>query len=87
MTPAEKQKLWKLKNPSKTPRTGLTRLDHDQNAFVASTSTSSSGSGKCQVEEPVVKDDQPSDDVDWGRGRNTNHPAFGYQVLPRSNDN
>jgi hypothetical protein len=57
MSPAKKQKLWQLKNPGKTPRTGPTRLDRDRNASVASTVTSSSGSRKRQVEEPVFKDD------------------------------
>jgi hypothetical protein len=31
LTPAEKQKLWQLKNPGKTPGTGPTRRDRDRN--------------------------------------------------------
>jgi hypothetical protein len=28
LTPAEKQKIWQLRNPGKTPGTGPTRRDH-----------------------------------------------------------
>jgi hypothetical protein len=35
LTPAEKQKLWQLRNAGKTPRTGPTRHDHDRNISVA----------------------------------------------------
>ncbi len=80
-TPAEKQKLWQLKNASKTPGTGPTIRNH--NAFVALTLTISSGSG---VEDLIIKDDQPSNDVEWGRRRNSDHPALGRQVHPRSDD-
>jgi hypothetical protein len=85
-TPAEKQKLWQLKNPGKTPTTGPTRCDCDRSASVALTLTCSSGSGKRQVEEPVIKDDQPSNDLEWGRRRNNDHPALGRQVWSRTNE-
>jgi hypothetical protein len=81
------QKLWQLKNPGKTPGTRPTQCDHEHNATDALTSTGSPGSAKRQVEEPVVKDDQPSNDLEWGRYRNGDHPALGRQVCPPSNDN
>ncbi len=43
LTPAEKQKLWQLRNAGKTPGTGPTRLDRRR--AVASTSTLSTSSG------------------------------------------
>ncbi len=86
LTPAEKQKLWQLRNVSKTPRTGPTR--HDCRRAVALTltlSTSSGSLGKCQVEDPAVKSDQPAEDQGWGRNRNNS--CLGCQVCPRGNDN
>jgi hypothetical protein len=55
-TPAEKQRLWQLRNAGKTPGTGLTRCDPRR--AVASTSTSSASSGsssKCQMEDSAIK--------------------------------
>ncbi len=43
LTPAEKQKIWQLRNPGKTPGTGPTR--RDRRRAVASTSTLSTSSG------------------------------------------
>jgi hypothetical protein len=86
LTPAEKQKLWQLRNVGKTPGTGLTR--HDRRRAVASTLTSSTffgSSGKRQVEDPTVKSNQPAEDLGWGRNRN--NPCLGHQVRPRGNDN
>ncbi len=86
LTPAEKQKLWQLRNVGKTPGTRPTR--HDHRRAVASTltsSTSSGSSGKRQMEDPPVKSNQPKDDQKWGR--NQNNPALGRQVCPRGNDN
>ncbi len=86
LTPAEKQKLWQLRNVGKTPGTGLTRRDCRR--AVASTLTSSISSGrvgKHQVEDPSVKSDQPAEDQGWGRNRE--NPALGRQVRPRGNDN
>jgi len=63
LTPAEKQKLWQLRNAGKTSGTGPTR--RDRRRAVASTltsSTSSGSSGKRQMEDPTVKSDQPADD-------------------------
>jgi hypothetical protein len=86
LTPAEKQKLWQLRNVGKTPGTGQTR--RDRRRAVASTSTSStfSGSlGKRQVEDPSVKSNQPAEDQGWGR--NWDNPALGRHVPPRGDDN
>jgi hypothetical protein len=56
-TPAEKQKIWQLGNPGKTPGTGPTR--HDRRRAVASTSTtgasSSGGSSKRQWRTPLLR--------------------------------
>jgi hypothetical protein len=46
LTPAEKQKLWQLRNAGKTPRTGPTRRDRRRAVFLTSTSSTSSGSSK-----------------------------------------
>jgi hypothetical protein len=86
LTPAEKQKLWQLRNVGKTPGTGLTR--HDHRRAVASTLTLSKSScslGKRQLEDPTVKSDQPAEDQGWGRNRNK--PCLGRQVRPRGDDN
>jgi hypothetical protein len=86
LTPAEKQKLWQLRNAGKTPGTGPTR--HDRRRAVASTltsSTSSGSSGKRQVEDLAVKSNQPKDDQKWGRNRD--NPALGRQVCPCGDDN
>ncbi len=62
-TPAEKQKLWQLRNADKTPGTGLTRRDRRRAVASTSTSSISSGSsGKRQMEDPATKSNQPADD-------------------------
>ncbi len=84
LIPAEKQKLWQLRNVGKKPGTGPTR--HDRRRVVALTSTlsTSSGSlGKRQVEDPAVKSDQPAEDQGWGRNRN--NPCLGHR--PHDDDN
>jgi hypothetical protein len=86
LTPAEKQKIWQLRNLGKTPGTGPTR--HDRRRAVESTSTSSSSPGssvKCQMEDPAVKSNQPAADQEWGRNRD--NPCLGHQVRPRGDDN
>ncbi len=86
LTPAEKQKIWQLRNAGKTQGTGPTR--RDLRRAVASTltsSTSSGGSSKCQMEDPAAKSNQPADDQGWGRNRD--NPCLGRQVHPRGNDN
>ncbi len=86
LTPAEKQKIWQLRNPGKTPGTGPTRRDHRR--AVASTSTSSAtpgGPSKRPMEDPAVKSDQPADDQSWGRNRE--NPFLSCQVRPHGNDN
>ncbi len=86
LTPAEKQKLWQLRNVHRTPGTGPTRRDCRR--AVASTSTSSTSSGSSderQVEDPAFKSNQPAEDQGWGRNRN--NPCLGHQVCPRGNDN
>jgi hypothetical protein len=86
LTPAEKQKIWQLKNAGKTPGTGPTR--RDRRRAVESTLTSSSfpgSSGKRQMEDPAVKSNQPAADQGWGRNRD--NPCLGRQVCPRGNDN
>jgi hypothetical protein len=74
LTPAKGQKLWQLRNPGKTPGTGLIR--GDRNVSVALTSTNTYELGKCQVEDSAAKDDKPADDPAWGR--NPNIPAVGH---------
>jgi hypothetical protein len=86
LTPAEMQKLWQLRNAGKTPGTGPTR--HGRRRAVALTSTSSTSSGgssKHQMEDPAVKGNQPADDQGWGRNRD--NPCLACQVRPRGNDN
>jgi hypothetical protein len=88
LTPAEKQKLWQLRNAGKTPGTGPIRCDCRR--AVASTlalSTSSGSSGKRQMEDPAAKSNQPADDQGWGRPRNRGNPCLGRQVSPHGNDN
>jgi hypothetical protein len=86
LTPAEKQKLWQLRNVGKTPGTGPTRHDHRRAVALTSTLSTSSGSlGKHQVEDPAVKSDQPDNDQKWGRDQD--EPALGRQVCPRGDDN
>jgi hypothetical protein len=83
LTPAEKQKLWQLRNVGKTPGTRPTRSNRRRT--VALTSTSSGSLGKRQVEDTAVKSNQSADDQKWGR--NWDNPALGCQVHPRGNDN
>ncbi len=86
LTPAEKQKIWQLRDPGKTPGSGPTR--HDRRRAVALTltsSTSSGSSGKRQMEDPTAKSEQPADDQ--GCGRNHDNPCLGCQVRPRGDDN
>jgi len=83
LTPAEKAKLWQLRNPNRTPGTGPTRRDRDSS--VASTSTTAtSASGKCQAEDAADKDENPTDDPSWGRNRG--NPVLGQQVRSRNDD-
>ncbi len=86
LTPAEKQKIWQLRNPGKTAGTGQTR--HDCRRALASTltsSTSSGSSGKHQMENPAAKSNQPTNDQGWGRNRD--NPCLGHQMRPRGDDN
>jgi hypothetical protein len=86
LTPAEKQRLWHLRIAGKTPGTGPTRHDRRRAvALTSSSSTSSGSSGKCQMEDPTVKSDQPAADQGWGRNRN--NPCLAHQVRPHGNDN
>jgi hypothetical protein len=86
LTPAEKQKLWQLRNVGKTPGTGPTRHDRRRAVALTSTSSTSSGSlGKRQVEDLFIKSDQPAEDQGWGR--NHDNPALGHQVCPCGDDN
>ncbi len=63
LTPAEKQKLWQLRNIDKTPGTGPTQRDRRRAAVLTLTSSTYSGSsGKRQVEDPAFKSDQPEDE-------------------------
>ncbi len=85
LTPAEQQKIWQLKNPSKTPGTGP--IKHDHRRAVASTLTSSSSPGsskKHQMEDLTIKSDQPAADPGWARNRD--NPCLGRQVRPRDDD-
>jgi hypothetical protein len=86
LTPAEKQKLWQLRNAGKTPGTGPTSCDRRRAVALTLTSSTSSGSsGKHQMEDPAAKSDQPADDQGWGRNRD--NPCLGRQVRPRGDDN
>ena len=83
LTSAKKVKLWQLRNPNRTPGTGPTRRDRDSS--VASTSTTAtSASGKCQVEDAANKDEKPTNDSSWGR--NCGNLVLGRQVHPRNDD-
>jgi hypothetical protein len=86
LTPAEKQKLWQLRNAGKTPGTGPTRRDRRRAvALTLTLSTSSGSSGKCQMEDPAAKSNQPADDQGWGR--NHDNPCLSRQVRPCGDDN
>jgi hypothetical protein len=88
MTPAEKQKLWQLRNAGKTPGTGPTRRNRRRAvALTSASSTSSGSSGKRQMEDPTTKSDQPVEDQGWGRPRNRDNPCLGHQVRPHGDDN
>ncbi len=88
LTPAEKQKIWQLRNPGMTPGTGPTRRDRRRAVELTLTLSSSPGSsGKCQMEDHTVKSNQPADDQGWGRPRNRDNPCLGRQVRPRGEDN
>jgi len=81
LNPAKKAKLWQLRNPTRTPGTGPTR--RDRNSFVASTSTTSSTTGKHQSEDIADKDEKPSDD---SGSRNRDNLVLGHQVHQRSKE-
>jgi hypothetical protein len=88
LTPAEKQKIWQLRNSGKTPGTGPTRHDRRRAVELNLTLTLSSSpgsSGKHQMENPTVKSNQPAADPGWGR--NHDNPCLGRQVRPRGDDN
>jgi hypothetical protein len=86
LTPAEKQKIWQLRNPGKTPGTGPTRRDRRRAVALTSTLSSSlGGPSKRPMEDPAVKSDQPADNQGWGRNRD--NPCLGRQVRPRGDDN
>ncbi len=88
LTPAEKQKLWQLRNAGKTPGTGPTRRDRRRAvALTLISSTSSGSSGERQMEDPTAKSNQSADDQGWGWLRNRDNPCLGRQVRPRGNDN
>jgi hypothetical protein len=87
LTPAEKQKIWQLSNPGKTPGPGPTRRDRRRAVESTSTSTLSSSPGsssKRQMEDPAVKSNQPAADPGWVRNRD--NPCLGRQVRPRGDD-
>jgi hypothetical protein len=86
LTPAEKQKLWQLRNVGKTPGTGPTQCDRRRAIASTSTlSTFSGSSGRRQVEDLAVKSNQPQNDQKWGRNRD--NPTLGCQVYPHGDDN
>ncbi len=86
LTPAEKQKIWQLRIPGKTPGTGPTRRDRRRAvALTLTLSASPGGPSKHPMEDPAVKSDQPADDQSWGRNREK--PFLSRQVRPRGNDN
>jgi hypothetical protein len=88
LTPAEKQKLWQLRNAGKTPGTGPTRRDRRRAVALTSISSTSSGSSsKRQMEDPAVKSDQPAEDQGWGRPKNCDNPCLGHQVRPCGDGN
>jgi hypothetical protein len=58
LTPAEKQKIWQLRNPGKTPGTGPTRPDRRRAVALTSTlSASPGGPSKRPMEDPAIKSD------------------------------
>jgi hypothetical protein len=58
LTPAEKQKIWQLRNPGKTPRTGPTRRDCRRAVALTLTSSASlGGPSKGPMEDPAVNSD------------------------------
>jgi hypothetical protein len=86
LTPAEKQKIWQLRNPGKTPGTGPTRRDRRRAVALTSTlSASPGGPSKRPMEDPAVKSNQPADDQGWGR--NHENPFLSRQVRPCGDDN
>jgi hypothetical protein len=82
LTPAEKAKLWQLRNPNKTPGTGPTRRDRTSSVALTSTTNTSSTTGKRQAEDTADKDEKPTDDAGWGRNRD--NPVLGRQVRSRN---
>ncbi len=86
LTPAEKQKIWQLRNPGKTPGTRPTIRDRRKAVESTWTLSSSPGSSiKRQMEDLAAESKQPADDQRWGR--NCDNPCLGRQVRPRGNDN
>jgi hypothetical protein len=86
LTPAEKQKIWQLRNPGKTPGTGPTRHDHRRAvALTLTLSASPGGPSKRPMEDSAVKSNQLADDQGWGRNRE--NPFLSRQVRPRGDDN
>jgi hypothetical protein len=84
-TPAEKQKIWQLRNPGKTPGTGPTRRDRRRAvALTLTLSASLGGPSKRLMEDPAVKCDQPANDQGWGRNRES--PFLSRQVRPHGKD-
>jgi hypothetical protein len=85
LTPAEKQKIWQLRNPGMTPGTGPTRCDRRRAVALTSTSSASlGGPSKHPMEDPTIKSDQPADDQGWGR--NCESPFLSCQVRPHGKD-
>jgi hypothetical protein len=83
LTPAEKQKIWQLRNPGKTPGTGPIRHDHRRAVALTSTSSVSlGGPSKRSMEDPSY---QPANDQGWGR--NPENPFLSRQVHPCGDDN
>ena len=82
LTPAEKAKLWQLRNPNKTPGTGPTRRDRNSSVASTSTTNTSSTTGKRQAEDTADKDEKPTDDAGWGRNRD--NPVLDRQVRSRN---
>jgi hypothetical protein len=86
LTPAEKQKIWQLRNPGKIPGTGPTRRDLRRAvAWISTLSASPGGPSKHPMEDPAVKSNQPADNQGWGRNRE--NPFLSRQVRPRGKDN
>jgi hypothetical protein len=82
LTPAEKQKIRQLRNPSKTPGTGPTRCDCRRAvALTLTLSASPGGLSNRLMEDPAVKCDQPANDQGWGRNRE--NPFLSCQMHPR----